>query len=238
MELKLDLHVHSQRSPDGCMSLEEIAERARAAGMNGAAVCDHDLCLEDVPSFPDFLLIPGVEVSTEYGHLLGLFVREPIGTRVFREAAEAIRGQGGLAVLAHPFQRSRDAGRIAPIVSLLDGVEVWNSRAERKIPDANRLAAGFAQAHGLRPFGGSDAHCPQEVGNGFTTVEAESLSLDAVKTALLAGEVLVQGHRSRAWYTAKSQLVKRRRTGAGPAAYIKWAAFALKCRGEDLIHHM
>ena len=114
MELKIDLHIHSERSPDGCMTLAEIAARARAAGLDGAAVCDHDRTLEEVPEFPDFLLIPGVEVSTEYGHLLGLFVREPIGTRRFAEAVERIHSQGGLAVLAHPFEHSRDAGRIAP----------------------------------------------------------------------------------------------------------------------------
>ena len=120
MELRLDLHIHSERSPDGCMALAEIAERARAAGLNGVAVCDHDRVLEEVPGFPDLLLIPGVEVSTEYGHLLGLFVREPIGTRKFAEAVERIHSQGGLAVLAHPFEHSRDAGRIAPIAALLD----------------------------------------------------------------------------------------------------------------------
>ena len=193
MELRLDLHIHSERSPDGCMTLAEIAARARAAGLNGAAVCDHDRTLEEVPEFPDFLLIPGVEVSTEYGHLLGLFVREPIGTRKFAEAVERIHSQGGLAVLAHPFEHSRDAGRIAPIAPLLDGVEVWNSRAERKIADANSLAEAFAKAHGLRRFAGSDAHVPQEIGHGVTVVQAEACTLDAVKAALLHGGTQVQG---------------------------------------------
>ena len=193
------------------------------------------LSLEEVPEFPDFLLIPGVEVSTEYGHLLGLFVREPIGTRKFAEAVERIRGQGGLAVLAHPFEHSRDTGRIAPIAPLLDGVEVWNSRAERKIADANALAEAFAKAHGLRRFAGSDAHVPQEIGHGVTVVRAEACTLDAVKAALLHGGTQVQGCRSRAWYTARSQLTKRRKTTAGPAAYAKWAAFAAKCWAQDLI---
>ena len=109
MKLKLDLHIHSERSPDGRMTLSEIVERAKAAGLDGVAVCDHDAVLENPPEFPDFLLIPGVEVSTEQGHLLGLFVREPIGTKDFAAAAEAIHAQGGLAVLAHPFEHSRDA---------------------------------------------------------------------------------------------------------------------------------
>ena len=235
MELRLDLHIHSGRSPDGRMTLSEIAARARAAGLDGAAVCDHDAVLENPPEFPDFLLIPGVEVSTEHGHLLGLFVREPIGTRDFAAAAEAIHAQGGLAVLAHPFEHSRDAARLLPLLPLLDGVEVWNSRADRKIPDANARAAAFAAEHGLRPFAGSDAHVPEEIGRGVTAVEAAERTLDAVKAALLSGGAQVQGRRSRAWDTARSQLTKRRKTHAGPAAYLKWAAFAVKCAAQDMM---
>lgn len=235
MELKLDLHIHSNRSPDGCMALEEIVARAKQAGLNGVAVCDHDRVLTEVPDLPDFLLIPGVEVSTEYGHLLGLFVREPIESRTFCEAAEQIHRQGGLAVLAHPFEHSRDDRRLLPLVPLLDGVEVWNSRAERKIRDANRLADAFAGTWGLPRLAGSDAHTPQEIGHGITAVEAAEFTLPAVKAALLTGETAVSGCRSKAWYTAKSQLVKRRKTGAGPLSYAKWAAFAMKCCAQDIM---
>jgi len=235
MEIKLDLHIHSERSSDGRMTLPEIVDRAKAAGLQGAAVCDHDRVLEDAPSFPDFLLIPGVEVSTEYGHLLGLFVTGPVETKEFRRAVEAIHTQGGLAVLAHPFEHSADPKRIESIVPLLNGVEVWNARANRKHPNANALAEDFARAHGLRRFGGSDAHVPQEVGNGVTTVEAEALSLPAVKAALLEGRAAVSGRNSPARYTAMSQLTKRRKTKAGVLAYGKWALFALKCLAQDMM---
>ena len=235
MEIKLDLHVHSRRSPDGIMTLEEIVELARAKGLNGAAICDHDLALLEAPEFDDFLLIPGIEVSTQFGHLLGLFITGPVDTRDFFQAAEAIHAQGGLAVLAHPFEHSRDGSRLAPAVPLLDGIEVQNSRADRKIYDANALAVSFAQVCRLRPFGGSDAHCPREVGNSFTAVEAEEPTLAAVKAALMTGEVRVQGRRSRAWYAARSQLTKRLRTGAGPLSYVKWAAFAARCCVQDIV---
>ena len=236
MELKLDLHIHSCRSPDGRMRLEEIVSRARAAGLRGAAVCDHDLVLTDPPEFPDFLLIPGVEVSTVEGHLLGLFVTAPVETKDFRQAAEAIRAQGGLAVLAHPFEHLREGSRLLPLVPCLDGVEVWNSRAERKNPHANAMAAEFAAAHGLRPFAGSDAHVPQEVGAGYVTVEAEALTPEAVKAALLAGNARASGRRSPARYAAASQLAKRKKSGASPASYLKWALFALKCCAQDLLN--
>ena len=83
MELKLDLHIHSQRSPDGIMTLDEIVSLAKARGLDGAAVCDHDLALTQAPEYDGFLLIPGVEVSTQLGHLLGLFVAGPVDTRDF-----------------------------------------------------------------------------------------------------------------------------------------------------------
>ena len=234
MEIKLDLHVDSRRSPDGTMSLEEIVSLARARGLDGVAVCDHDLALTAPPEFEDFLVIPGIEVSTQFGHLLGLFVAGPVETRDFFAAVELIHAQGGLAVLAHPFQRSRDGARLAPAVPLLDGVETWNSRADRNIHDANRLAQSFARACRLPAFGGSDAHCPEEVGNGFTVVEAEELTLEAAKAALLSGAARTEGRRSRAWYAARSQLTKRRRIGARPLSYAKWAAFAAKCCLQDI----
>ena len=234
MEIKLDLHVHSERSPDGVMTLEEIVALARAKGLDGAAVCDHDLALPDPPRFDGFLLVPGIEVSTQFGHLLGLFVTGPVETKDFFRAVDIIHSQGGLAVLAHPFQRSRDGARLAPAVPYLDGIEVWNSRAGRKLRDANKLARSFAQVCRLAPFGGSDAHCPQEVGSGFVTVEADALTLEAAKAALAAGKARPQGCRSRAWYAARSQLTRRRKTGARPLSYVKWAAFAAKCCVQDI----
>ena len=235
MELKLDLHIHSERSPDGVMALEEIVSLAKARGLDGAAVCDHDLALADPPEFGDFLLIPGIEVSTQLGHLLGLFVAGPVDTRDFFQAVEIIHGQGGLAVLAHPFEHSRDGARLAPAVPLLDGIEVWNSRADRNIHDANALAASFARVCRLPAFGGSDAHCPQEVGGGYTIVEADELSLEAVKAALRTGTARAEGRRGRAWYAARSQLTKRRKAGARPWSYVKWAAFAAKCCAQDIV---
>lgn len=236
MELRLDLHIHSAASPDGRMRLDEIIEGCKAAGLNGCAVCDHDRVLRDVPRRQDdFLLIPAVEVSTQAGHLLGLFVTEELATRDLSEAAARIRAQGGLAVLAHPFEHSTDAARLLPLLPLLDGVEVWNSRAERKIKNANALAEAFAAAHGLRRFAGSDAHVPQELGSACLTVETEALTLEAARAALAENHVTVTGRRSPARYAAMSQLTKRKKAGASPASYIKWGLFAAKCVAEDLL---
>jgi len=234
MIVKLDLHVHSAASPDGRMTLEEIVSAARDAGLSGVAVCDHDAVLTDAAEFPDVAVIPGCEFSTEYGHLLGLFLNEPIPKLSFPATVAAIREQGGLAVLAHPFEHTRDGARLTEIVPLLDGVEVWNGRAERKIRDANRRAMDFAAAHGLRQFAGSDAHLPEEIGNGAVTLEAGSLELPALREALLSAPVTVSGKRGRAVCVARSQFTKLKKRRAGAAAYAKWLLFAGKCAAEDL----
>ncbi len=234
MELKLDLHVHSEHSFDGVMGLDEIASLARAKGLDGVAVCDHGIALTDAPEYPDFLLIPGVELATQFGHLLGLFVTGPVETTDFYQAAERIHAQGGLTVLAHPFEHNRDDTRLLPAAPCLDGVEVWNSRADRNIREANALAAEFATTHGLLPFGGSDAHVPQEIGNAVVAVQVKERTLDAVKAALLEGRAEIKGRRGRAWYVAQSQLTRRRKTGARPLDYAQWAAFAAKCRLQDM----
>ena len=85
MELRLDLHVHSAQSIDGQMSLGEIIDAARSRGLDGVAVCEHDRLFQpneelEVPE--DFLLIPGEEFTTEFGHVLGLFLTKEIRYRM------------------------------------------------------------------------------------------------------------------------------------------------------------
>ena len=246
MKYLFDLHIHSQASPDGRMPLTEIIRQARARGLHGIAITDHDVLSQpDGAEQEDFLIIPGEEFSTEFGHLLGLFLTAPIpfsradGRSLdapggVRELIEAIHAQGGLAVLAHPFERERSAQRLEPLVPLLDGMEIWNGRANRRYPDANARAAAFAAAHGLPGLAGSDAHLPREIGNGVLAVEAERLSHAAVKAAILAGRCAASGQNGRHLDAARSQYTKLKKTRAGMVRRLKWLAFAGKCAAEDL----
>ena len=240
MELRLDLHIHSYHSPDGSMTPQEIAAQARKVGLNGVAFCDHDRAFpaselaEVQAAFPDMIFISGVEVSTDCGHLLGWFVTAPVKARTLPEAVAEIHAQGGIAVLAHPFEHTKSPERLQKAAPYIDGIEIWNSRAERKNRRANAMARDYAAAHGLRGFGGSDAHTPREVGNGVTILDADVRTTDAVKAALLSDGVRAEGRRSKAVWTAVSQWTRRRKTKARPLSYCKWALFAVKCLLQDL----
>lgn len=79
------------------------------------------------------------------------------------EAARYVHDAGGVAILAHPGRRYRDAKLLEFIGMGLDGIEVYHARQARRI--SKRLRA-FAMEHDLLITGGSDFH-----GDGYPTSE-------------------------------------------------------------------
>lgn len=241
MKLTLDLHVHSDASFDGRMSVRQIALLAKARGIDGVAICDHDVVYTGPTEVEGVLIIPGAEFSTEHGHLLGLFLTAPIQHTTWKETVQAIHDQGGITVLAHPYQNKRSGSLepFRPILDDIDAVETWNSRANRKYPHANDNAFIMALMRDKLSTGGSDAHVPQEVGRGFLTVDVEERTLAAVKAQILGGykpeggRYWGHGKPSSARYVASSQRTKLRKAHAGAGAYAKWGLFSLNCLRQD-----
>ena len=144
-------------------------------------------------------------------------------------APAAIREAGGLAVLAHPFHRPGRREEDFPFD--VDGVEAANARAAFKVPDANDRAAAFAAARSLSPVGGSDAHDAREVGNAYTELTAETLTVPALRAALAAGRSQAVLARNTAHVRkGLSQWTKALRQGGllrlgKAAAYVCWCAW-------------
>ena len=165
MKLILDLHLHSKASFDGRMGIEEIAALAKARGLDGVAICDHDVVYTGPTEVDGVLILP------RGGVLHG--VRPPAGPLPLprrypippgRRPQKQSTPRAGVTVLAHPFQKSRPASSLLPLVPHLDGVEVWNSRANRKNPQANAQAAAFACQTGLVPTAGAMPTFPRKWG--------------------------------------------------------------------------
>ncbi|MBN2252034.1 MAG: CehA/McbA family metallohydrolase [Candidatus Altiarchaeota archaeon] len=170
-----DIHVHSLYS-DGAASPEEIMEHAQKLGLRGVAITDHNEvagALKALKKAPrDFSVIPGIEVSSIEGHILGLGVTELIPRRLSaEETIERIHDAGGIAVAAHPFDRLRQG--VGELIYELpfDAVEVFNghtmlgSRSPEKIMDGLKLPV----------TGGSDAHLLSELGSVVMDLEGDPL---------------------------------------------------------------
>lgn len=241
MTFRIDLHVHTDASPDGLSPLPALTAAAKAAGLSAIAVTDHDRCSPVPEQQNGVLLIPGCEVSTREGHILGLFLEEALDLGPLRRAGlptgaaavAEIRRRGGVAVLAHPYQ-SRQAAPEA-FAFRPDAVEGANARACFKVGAANEKAAALARRWGLPATGGSDAHARQEVGNACTQVDCGELTLPALKAAVLGGNCRPVLLRDTPCYRkGLSQLGKAYRTG-NVFRVAKGLAYLGYCGGKDLL---
>lgn len=160
--LKTVLHVHTNYSYDSNMSPREAVEEARRAGVDCLGITDHDDLRGalEVCNCRGVRVIVGAEISTADGHLIGLFLEEPVPPDLSaRETAERIRAQGGLVLIPHPFcwlahdHLGKHAAQLAP---LIDAVEVHN--AQNPLPWVDWRAARFAAQYNLPGFVGADAH--------------------------------------------------------------------------------
>ena len=245
--MRADLHLHSARSFDGSMSRAEIAACAKARGLDAVAVCDHDVSPEaadfETRTIDGVLFIPAVEYSTNHGHLLGLFLSRPVAAHEneridLAAAAEEIHAAGGLCVLAHPFEQAKDFAvredELCALLPLLDGIEVFNSRADYKYGGANRAAAEFAARHRLACVtAGSDAHRKAEVGNAYLELDCPC-ETEAIKAAVQSGGGRVVGQSSPRRHIALSQLTKAKKQRAGLKRYFKSAALLCIFTVKDL----
>lgn len=192
----VDLHCHTIFSHDTWSTFRMISWFCRKKGIECLAVTDHNeiegaLRLKEIG---DIKVIVGQEVSTSEGEIIGLFLNERIPKSLSPEkTVEAIREQGGLVYLPHPFSGSSRKkkwreGRLHEIAELIDIVEVYNARNLSE--EYNWKAKKFAEKYDLLIGAGSDAHTPWEIGN--TLVEMDEFKtpkefLQNLKQARLIG---------------------------------------------------
>lgn len=207
--VSVDLHIHSEASYDAKPPVELILEHAAAIGLDAIAITDHDTIeasLEAVEQAPDhgILAIPGVEVSTANGHLLAIGVEEqPKPKQTLTATVEHVREQGGLAVVPHPFQRTRHGARRATIGSC-DAIEVYNPWLFTGY--RNRKARQFAAKHGYPAVANSDAHRLGMIGRAYTEIPLEddaAVTREAILEAIREPGHGVHGKRKPVWRSAK-----------------------------------
>lgn len=201
--LAVELHAHSKHSADGRGTVEQLLEAARAADLDAIAITDHDEFAPsrraaDLAEAYGLVGIPGMEISTAAGQLLGLGVDRRIERgQSFRTTVDKIHDAGGVAVVPHPFQELRK-GVIGAIpraeLKTADAVEVFNSRL--LTGRANRQADQLAEAYGMTKTAGSDAHVPEMVGQARTLVDTETRASEEILATIREGETTVQGRRT------------------------------------------
>jgi predicted metal-dependent phosphoesterase TrpH len=185
----LDLHVHTNvGSYDSSLSPLELIQKGKASGLDGVVVTEHDRgwdlnLARQLGRDHDFLILCGMEVSTDLGHILVYGLEEYVSGIIYAETLRKVVDHvGGMMFAAHPYRKAffQTNGRWeAPkppltvqeaadraLVQLVDGLEVYNgATGERE----NGLAVAVSDYAGLNGIGGSDAH--SELGLGCCVTE-------------------------------------------------------------------
>jgi len=183
---KADLHIHTNQS-DGLATPEEIVQYAATkTDLKVIAITDHNSIEGGLRAraaaarFPGIEVVVGAEITSKWGHILGLFLEEDIPAGLSAaETISRINEQGGIAIIAHPFANRafgpfglKSLGKRIEDVAF-QAMEVYNSSPY--LVWANRLAAkAFAAGQGVAATGGSDAHVLKAVGSGYTLFRGET----------------------------------------------------------------
>jgi predicted metal-dependent phosphoesterase TrpH len=175
-----DLHLHTSWSHDCAVDPADLIMYAEGSGLDAIAVTDHNVfggALETIELARDheLIVIPGEEVKTDgQGEVIGLFLREEIPAGLsFEDTIAAIKGQGGLVYLPHPFDRMHsipDAATLQRHLPEIDVFEVYNARL--LFEAYNDEALRFARKYNLTMGAGSDAHVLQGLGTGAMRMRA------------------------------------------------------------------
>jgi predicted metal-dependent phosphoesterase TrpH len=172
--IEVDLHMHTDHSPDCATPVEVLLETARDRGLGAIAITDHNEvsgALEArriAAEMGGIKVIVAEEVKTaEQGEVIGLFLEEkiPKGMTMAETIAE-IRRQGGLVYVPHPFDRFHsvpDYEHLLDIVEEIDVLEVFNPRVA--VTAFNEEAERFARKYRIVPGAGSDSHVAQGLGS-------------------------------------------------------------------------
>jgi predicted metal-dependent phosphoesterase TrpH len=172
--IEVDLHMHTDHSPDCATPVEVLLETARDRGLGAIAITDHNEvsgALEArriAEQMGDIKVIVAEEVKTaEQGEVIGLFLEQKIPKGMtMAETIAAIREQGGLVYVPHPFDRFHsvpDYEHLLAMVEEIDILEVFNPRVA--LTSFNEEAERFARKYRIVPGAGSDSHVAQGLGS-------------------------------------------------------------------------
>jgi len=202
----VDLHCHTSASFDSLASPASVVRTAAQRGLTHLAITDHDRidgALEARAAAPEGLtVLVGEEIRTRDGDLIAVFLTEAVPPGLSApETIAAVRAQGGLVGIPHPFDRFRGSlskaeglRNLEGLAATVDWVEAWNARL--MVGDGNARASALAVAAGVPGVAVSDAHTTLEVGVAYTAVVGDPSTAIGLRAALAAGPELVMGRGS------------------------------------------
>jgi hypothetical protein len=171
--IDVDLHMHTDHSPDCATPVEVLLRTASERGLGAIAVTDHNEisgafeAAEKAERFGVKVIVAEEVKTASQGEVIGLFLKEkiPRGMTLAETVAE-IKRQGGLVYVPHPFDRMHsvpDYEHLLTVLDDVDAIEVYNPRVA--IGSFNEEAERFAAKYRIVAGAGSDSHVAAGLGS-------------------------------------------------------------------------
>ena len=191
MGLKIDFHVHTCYSRDSSITLKQVITFAKKAGLDGVAITDHNTIngAHKIKT-QEILVIPGIEISTLEGHLLGINLTKNVPPKLgMRKTIQLIHDAGGVAIAPHPtaFYKSPPTKS----ETSYDAIEVMNA-SSFPFSILTHYSKKFAERLDIPQIGGSDSHYAPEIGSAYTLVDAD-LEIGEIVRAIKLGTTIPMG---------------------------------------------
>ncbi|MCC6381674.1 MAG: PHP domain-containing protein [Dehalococcoidia bacterium] len=187
----IDLHAHTwPRSHDSVLNPDDLVTRAKAAGLDAIVFTEHDTVwdyksIEELRARHSFLVLAGVEISTDDGHILAFGIdRYVFGMHRSRELASYCEKAEGALVAAHPYRRQMpwfsrndeeyesalEKASRNPAYEYVQALEELNGRGSDKENEFSRRLRTMMDLPGTA---GTDSHAISDVGKCATYFEKE-----------------------------------------------------------------
>lgn len=196
-----ELHSHTEHSDGGVLVAEAIA-RARNSRCDFVALTDHNATAQNLvrPDDPEILVIPGMELTSYWGHTNFLGLPDPVfdwrcyaPEDVPKKMAEA-RENGATIVTNHPFQNSAGGRWQVGFDVPFDAYEIWNGIwAQHNVEAVAYWQELLVSGRRIPITGGSDFHLKNRRRHGrpANRLWVEEHTIDGILAAVRAGSNLV-----------------------------------------------
>ena len=187
--MKIDFHVHTNRSVDGVHSPREMVKKAKKTGLDAIAICDHNRIFpvheaKNLTKEFGIVVIPGIEggnIAIEK-HWIALGICRQITATRIDDLLNSLRQENCISIAPHPHTRLgfEDYARLGfDAVESLNGSEPWSNRQVRN-------------STGVPEVAGSDSHALPMLGFCWTEVEAEG-TLESILESIREGRCTPAG---------------------------------------------
>jgi predicted metal-dependent phosphoesterase TrpH len=199
--MKCDFHCHTFYSFDSNVSPKEVVEKAIKEGIDCLAITDHGEikgafeAMEYAKGKP-ILIIPGIEIKSKEGDILGINVKQKIPPRLSaKETIKRIKEQGGFVIIPHPFALfEKFKGNLKEIINEIDAIEILNCSIFGR---GNKIAKEFAKKMNIPFTVGSDSHSANFIGKCYFEIEGKNLKIEEIFEKIRKKEIKIKGEEAK-----------------------------------------